>query len=188
MAIGFLANEQQYVGWFPSTGLHSTAADEMTFLPTWGENGLERGYLFDMLWHLALPVTLLALSGFAYLSKLARTSILEVLNSDYVRTARAKGLSPNAVLLRHAVRTSLIPIITFVSALIPFLITGSVVIEVIFGINGMGRLFIDSIKAGDVELVLGVTLMILILKLVSYLAADVAYVIADPRVSYDQSA
>ena len=187
MSIGFLANEQQYLGWFPSGGLHSVGADDMPFLPSFS-GGFEPGYLLDMLWHLALPVILLAIGSFAYFSKLARTSVLEVLGSDHVRTARAKGLSPNAVLLRHGVRNSLIPIITFVSALIPYLITGAVVIEVIFGINGMGRLFIQSIQAGDTELVLGVTMMILVLKLVCYLLADVAYVLADPRVSYDNAA
>lgn len=185
MAIGFLANEQQYVGWFPAAGLHGIGSDTMPFFPRWGgEDRFQPGYLLDSIWHLALPVLLLAVGQFAYLSKLTRTSMLETLNSDFIRTARAKGLAPNVVLLRHGLRNSLIPVITFVASLIPYVISGSIVIETIFSINGMGRLTVDSIKAGDTELFLGVTLMILILKLVCYLLADIAYVIADPRVSY----
>jgi peptide/nickel transport system permease protein len=145
------------------------------------------GYLLDTLWHLALPVFCLALGQFAFLSKLTRTAVLETLGSDYIRTAHAKGLAPNTVLLRHALRNSLIPVITFLAALIPYIVAGSIVVESIFSLNGMGRLTVDAIKAGDTELFLGVTLMILILKLICYLLADIAYVIADPRVSYSGS-
>jgi peptide/nickel transport system permease protein len=187
MAIGFLANEQQYVGWFPTGGLHDIQAEDMNFWPGWGQQGFERGYVLDVLWHLGLPVFCLALGQFAYLSKLTRTAMLETLGADFIRTARAKGLSPNTVLLRHGLRNSLIPVITFLAAIIPYIISGSIVVETIFSLNGMGRLTVDAIKAGDIELFLGVTLMILILKLTCYLLADIAYVIADPRVSYSGS-
>lgn len=179
MAIGFLANVQ-FVRLFPAAGMHDLHAESMSFFP--GPQG--RGYLLDTLWHLALPIFCLSYVQFAYLSKLTRTAVLETLGADYIRTARAKGLSPNTVLLRHGVRNSLIPVITFLAALLPTIITGSIVVEVIFSINGMGRLTIDALKGKDFELFLSLTLMILILKLICYLIADIAYMIADPRVSY----
>jgi ABC-type dipeptide/oligopeptide/nickel transport system permease component len=188
MAIGFLANVQ-FVKWFPAAELHDIQFRTMRFWPSYDSmaGGWQRGYMFDTLWHLALPVFCLALGQFAYLSKLTRTAVLETLSADYIRTARAKGLSPNTVLLRHGLRNSLIPVITFLAAIIPYIISGSIVVETIFSLNGMGRLTIDAIKAGDIELFLGVTLMILILKLLCYLGADIAYVIADPRVSFTGS-
>lgn len=183
MAIGFLASEQ-FLHAFPPGGVHDIQADSMSFFP-WKVNGeWERGFLLDTLWHLALPVICLSYAQFAYLSKLTRTSMLETLGADFIRTARAKGLAPNTVLLRHGLRNSLIPVITFLASLLPYIVTGSIVVEVIFGINGMGRLVIDALKGKDYELFLSATLMVLILKLLCYLAADIAYVIADPRVSY----
>src|SRR5690606_24913695 len=107
-----------------------------------------------------------------------------VLNSDYVRTARAKGLAPNVVLWRHAFRNALLPIITVLSNLLPAIIAGSVVVETIFSINGMGRLFIESLKRGDNEVFLSLTLITLLLTITAYLLADLAYALADPRVTY----
>lgn len=187
MAIGFLASEQ-FVKAFPPTGIHDIQSESMTFFPQRIGGEWQRGYLLDTLWHLALPVICLSYVQFAYLSKLTRTSLLETLGADYVRTAHSKGLPANVVLLRHALRNSLIPIITFLASLLPYIVTGSIVVEVIFGINGMGRLVIDALKGKDYELFLSATLMVLILKLVCYLLADIAYVIADPRVSYSSSA
>lgn len=186
MAIGFLASEQ-FVKWFPPTGVHDIQAEAMAFLPQRIDGQWHRGYLFDTLWHLTLPVICLSYVQFAFLSKLARTAVLETLTSDYIRTARAKGLPSNVVLLRHAVRNSLIPIITFLASLLPLIVTGSIVVEVIFGINGMGRLVIDALKGKDYELFLSTTTIVLILTLISYLLADIAYVLADPRVSYSSS-
>ena len=186
MAIGFLASEQ-FVKWFPPTGMHDIQAESMAFLPQRIDGQWQPGYLFDTLWHLSLPVICLSYVQFAFLSKLARTAVLETLGSDYIRTAHAKGLPPNVVLLRHGVRNSLIPIITFLASLLPYIVTGSIVVEVIFGINGMGRLVIDALKGKDYELFLSTTLMVLILTLISYLLADIAYVLADPRVSYSSS-
>src|SRR5690606_29016565 len=113
-----------------------------------------RGYFLDVTWHLVLPVICLTYAQFAYLSKIARTSLLEVLSSDYVRTARAKGLSDGVVLWRHAFRNALMPIITVLAAILPAVVAGSVVVETIFSINGMGRLLIESLKRGDNEVFL----------------------------------
>ena len=179
MSIGFLANVQ-YFKLFPAAGLNDVSAGGYSFFPS----AAGRGYLLDSVWHLGLPLLCLTYTQFAYLSKLTRTSLLETLTADYIRTARAKGLPPGVVLWRHGFRNSLIPLITFLAALLPAIITGSVVVETIFSIDGMGRLTIEALKRNDREVFLSVTLIILILKLIAYLLADIAYAIADPRVSY----
>lgn len=183
MFIGFLANVQ-YVHAFPAAGLTDFNSSAMTFFPRFA-GGFQRGYLLDSMWHLALPVICISYGGFAFYSKLTRTSLLETLGTDYVRTARAKGLAERIVLYRHAFRNSLLPLITVAASFLPALVTGSIVVETIFSLNGMGRLVIESIKANDRELFLSVSTIVLILELVGFLAADILYVIADPRVSYE---
>ena len=177
--IGFLANVNA-VNAFPAGELHDVSANAMTFFPSDGRNG----YLVDTVYHLFLPVVCLSYGAFAFYSKLTRTSVLECLGADYVRTARAKGLSDGTVLWRHAFRNSLIPLITVAAAFLPALVSGSIIIETIFTLRGMGRLVIESLYANDRELFLSVSLLTLILQLVGFLLADIAYVIADPRVSY----
>jgi len=184
MSQGVLANEQ-FVRWFPTTGIHSLNADVMRFLPSWNDAGFQPGYLLDALWHLVLPVLALSYSSFAFMSRLGRGAVLEVLSSDYIRTARAKGLTSRDVLWRHAFRNSLLPLITVAAFIIPGLIGGSIVVEYIFSINGMGKLTIESINFRDQEVVMATTLIGGILSLVAYLVADVLYAVADPRVTYD---
>ncbi len=184
MLQGFFANEQ-YLRIFPTTGLHSLMADSMTFLPGFNDAGFQCGYLLDTLWHVALPVLCLAYTALAFMSKLSRGAVLEVLSSDYIRTARAKGLADRDVLWRHAFRNSLLPLITVAAFVIPGLIGGSVVVEYIFGINGMGKLMIESIKFKDQEVVMAVTLLGGVLSLAAYLVADLLYAVADPRVTYE---
>jgi ABC-type dipeptide/oligopeptide/nickel transport system permease component len=183
MLIGFLANsEYPRFHWFPAGELHSPAAYSWSFFP----RDAHAGFFLDLLWHLVLPVACLTYGGFAYLSKLTRTSLLDTLGADFVRTARAKGLSERIVLYRHAFRNSLLPLITVFAHLLPALITGSIVVEKVFSIDGMGRLVVDSLLAKDYELFLSVSTVVLVLGLAGYLLADIAYVIADPRVSYDK--
>jgi peptide/nickel transport system permease protein len=146
---------------------------------------LVRGFLFDRIWHLILPVLTLSYGGFAFLAKLTRTSILENLQADYARTARAKGVSEHDVLWRHVFRNSLIPLITVTAGLLPSLLAGSVIVESIFSINGMGNLVIEAVKSRDRELVLSITLISGFLTLIGYLIADFLYTIVDPRVSYE---
>ncbi|MEJ2692920.1 MAG: ABC transporter permease [Candidatus Thiodiazotropha sp.] len=152
-------------------------------------NGMEgewtRGFLLDRLWHLVLPVVCLAYGGFAGLAKLTRTAVLENLLSDYARTARAKGLAESAVLWRHVFRNSLLPLITVAASLLPSLLAGSVIVESIFSIEGMGKLAVEAVQTRDRELVLSITLIGGILTLLGYLLADFLYALADPRVSYD---
>jgi peptide/nickel transport system permease protein len=144
-----------------------------------------RGFLLDRIWHLVLPVICLSYGGFAGLAKLTRTSVLENLLSDYARTARAKGLAESAVLWRHVFRNSLLPLITVAASLLPSLLAGSVIVESIFSIDGMGKLAVEAVKGRDRELVLSITLIGGILTLLGYLLADFLYALADPRVSYD---
>ena len=151
----------------------------------WGGNEWTSGFLADRLWHLVLPVVCLSYGGFAFLSKLVRTSMLENLLSDFARTARAKGVRERDVLWRHVFRNGLLPLITVSAGILPALLGGSVIVETIFSIDGMGKLAVEAVKGRDRELVLSLTLISGILTLIGYLVADFCYAVADPRVSYE---
>jgi microcin C transport system permease protein len=183
MLIGLLANTE-YIRWFPTSGLHETESARMAFLPHTGPAGFSRGWLLDTMWHLVLPVICLSYSSTAVLTKLTRGSILENLSADYVRTARAKGLTPDVILYRHVLRNSLLALITVAAGILPALLGGAVVVEFIFGIPGMGQLMVHAVGARDREVVLAVTLIGGFIGLVSQLIRDILYAVADPRVSY----
>jgi ABC-type dipeptide/oligopeptide/nickel transport system permease component len=184
MLQGFIAN-RQYWAWFPPGDVHSTLAAQMTFLPHWIGGQFQAGWLADLLWHLVLPVACLTYGGFAFLSKLMRASVLENLSSDFARTARAKGLKESAVLYRHVVANSLLPMITVAAGILPGMLGGSVVVEKIFSIHGMGLLMLNAIYMKDRELVMSETLVIGVISLLSLLVADLLYAVADPRVTYE---
>ncbi|MBJ6611792.1 MAG: ABC transporter permease [Candidatus Thiothrix moscowensis] len=148
-------------------------------------DGFVRGFLFDRLWHLFLPIVCLSYGGFAALAKLTRTSVLENLHADYARTARAKGLAEEDVLWKHVFRNSLLPLITVSAGLLPSLLAGSLIVENTFSINGMGQLAVEAVKGRDRELVLSITWVSGFLTLVGYLVADFCYTLVDPRVTYD---
>ncbi|HVT88028.1 MAG TPA: ABC transporter permease [Tepidisphaeraceae bacterium] len=181
--IGFLCNND-YVRWFPTNNLHDMQADSMHFLPHFS-GGFQRGWLLDVAWHLVGPVVCISYANFAIISKLARGALLDTLGLDFVRTARAKGLSERVVLFRHAFRNSLIPLITVAASILPALVSGALIVETIFGLPGMGKLSFDAIESRDRELLLSDTFVISVLTLLGYLLADIGYAIADPRVSYD---
>lgn len=149
------------------------------------DGAFTRGFLLDRLWHLFLPVLCLAYGSFAFLAKLTRTSVLENLMADFARTARAKGVAEEDVLWRHVFRNSLLPLITVSASLLPGLLAGSVIVESIFSIDGMGKLAVEAVKGRDRELVLSITFVSGVLTLVGYLIADICYAMADPRVNYD---
>jgi peptide/nickel transport system permease protein len=183
MGIGFLAN-RDYLGWFPTSGLHDITAGSMAYLPHWTGGHFERGWLLDLLWHLVLPVACLTYGEFAFLSKLMRSSMLENLSADFARTARAKGLKERVVIYRHVLSNSILPLLTVAAATIPAMLSGSVVVEQIFSLNGMGRLIIDAINVRDSEIVLSETLVVAIVTVVSLLIGDILYAVADPRIAY----
>lgn len=185
LAVGYLANDR-YLGWFPVAGLSSPDAAEFFFLPTWNsEEGFQRGYLLDTLWHMALPVACLVYTGFAILSKQTRAAMLDNFNADYVRTAKAKGVAGKDIVFRHVFRNSLLPLITMFATIFPAMLAGSVVVERIFSIPGMGSLLINAIYLRDRELLLAITMMIAITNMLALLLADILYAIADPRISYN---
>lgn len=148
-------------------------------------DGFVRGFLFDRVWHLVLPVLCLSLGASAALAKIIRSSLLENLNADYARTARAKGLDESTVLWKHVFRNSLLPLITIIAGLLPSLLSGSLIVENIFSINGMGQLAIEAVKSRDRELLLSITWISGFLTLIGYLISDFLYTLVDPRVTYD---
>ena len=186
LMMGYLANQTTGLGWFPVTGLNATGADDMRFLPGSDATGqFSRGFLLDTLWHMCLPVACLVYTGFAILSKQTRASMLDNFNADYVRTAKAKGVASRQIVLRHVFRNSLLPIITMFVSIFPAMLGGSVVIEQIFSINGMGKMIIDAIFLRDREVLLANALIIGIVNMLALLLADILYAMADPRITYD---
>lgn len=183
MAIGFLANKD-YLGAFPVTGLHDNDAAGMTFLPSTVNGVWQRGYLLDMLWHCVLPVACLVYGGFAILSKQTRAAMLDNFSADYVRTAKAKGVAGHVIVFAHVFRNSLLPLITMFATIFPAMLAGSVVIERIFSIPGMGSLIIEAITLKDRELLLANAVIIALVNMLALLLADILYAAADPRVSY----
>ncbi len=185
LMIGYLSNNDYLLGVFPASGLHSAASEGYTYFPSKGVDGeWEIGYLFDMLWHVALPVSCLVYGGFAVLSKQTRAAMLDNFNMDYVRTAKAKGVAYKDIVFKHVFRNSLLPLITMFVSIFPAMLAGSVVIEKIFTVPGMGNLVIESINLKDRELLLANTMMIAAVNLMALLLADILYSIADPRISY----
>jgi peptide/nickel transport system permease protein len=138
----------------------------------------------DQGWHLFLPVVLLSYGGFAGLSRYMRASLLEVLGQDFVQVARAKGLPESIVIVKHVMRNSLIPIVTMLAALLPALIGGSVIIETIFSIPGMGQLGYESVRARDYPTVMALYSVSAILTLIGILISDLLLSVVDPRIAF----
>jgi peptide/nickel transport system permease protein len=138
----------------------------------------------DRAWHLFLPVVLLSYDGFAGLSRYMRSSMLEVLGQDYVQVARAKGLDEKVVILKHVLRNSLIPQVTILASILPGLIGGSVIIETIFSIPGLGQLGFESVLARDYPMVMALFTVSAVLTLVGILISDLLLAVVDPRIAF----
>jgi peptide/nickel transport system permease protein len=138
--------------------------------------------LLDWIRHLILPVGVSAFGGIAGLSRYSRSSMLEVIRQDYIKTARAKGLTESKVIFRHAFRNALMPVVTILGLSVPGLIGGGVIFETIFAIPGMGQLFYSSTMARDYPTIMGVLVIGAILTLIGNLIADISYAMVDPRV------
>jgi peptide/nickel transport system permease protein len=134
---------------------------------------------------MVMPVTVLALYNAAQISRFMRSSMLDNLGQDYVRTARAKGLSERVVVLRHVLRNSLIPVITVIALGLPAVFGGAIITEQVFKVNGLGQLLISSIHASDIPMVLTLTFIFAILIVAFTLIADILYGVLDPRIRYD---
>lgn len=160
--------------WFPTGGWISPESMNMTSFEQ----------LKDIGWHLVLPILCLTYGSLAALSRYMRAGLLDVVRSDYIRTARAKGLSERVVILKHALRNGLLPILTLLAGLLPAILGGSVIIEYIFAIPGMGQWMIDSIYQRDYNVVMAESLVAALLTLVGILLSDISYALVDPRISY----
>ena len=134
---------------------------------------------------LVLPIITLALYPMAYITRLTRSSMLDVLGQDYIRTARAKGVSGRRIIFGHALKNSLIPVITYVGPMLAYIVTGSLVVEKIFAVAGVGRAFVNSIINRDYPLVMGTTIVLAVLIVVMNLLSDILYKVVDPRISFD---
>jgi peptide/nickel transport system permease protein len=160
---------------FPIYGILSPGAENFTFT----EKAL------DFLWHITLPVICLTYGDLAYLSRYQRGSLLEVLREDFIRTAKAKGLPDSVVLFKHALRNALIPIITIIASILPAMIGGSVIIESIFSIPGIGQLGFEAVLSRDYPVIMAIATISAFLTLLGILVADILYVLVDPRISFE---
>ncbi len=131
---------------------------------------------------LVLPIASLAFYPMAYITRLTRSSMLDVLGQDYIRTARAKGVSPNKVLFKHALKNAVTPVITYVGPMIAFILTGSLVVEKIFAVPGLGKYFYSSIINRDYPMIMGTTIFLATLMVIMNLISDILYKVVDPRV------
>ncbi|MDD6682123.1 MAG: ABC transporter permease [Clostridiales bacterium] len=134
---------------------------------------------------LILPVITLALYPMAYITRLTRSSMLDVLGQDYIRTARAKGVPAKKIIFGHALKNSLIPVITYFGPMLAFIVTGSMVVEQIFAVPGIGRQFVSSITNRDYTMIMGTTIFLASLIVIMNLVSDLLYKVVDPRIEFD---
>jgi peptide/nickel transport system permease protein len=174
LLIIFLCN-REFLHWFPASGILSINADD-----SWGWWRI----FVDHTHHMVLPIVASTYASFAAISRYMRTSMLENYRLDYVRTARAKGLAERIVVIRHVLRNSLIPIITLMAGLLPALMAGSVFVETIFTLPGLGLLSFQSVISRDYPMVMAILTISSALSLVGILAADILLKMADPRIDF----
>lgn len=162
-----------WLGWFPLQGMITARLDLEGFL-----------LIIDKAWHFVLPVLVLTVTSLGALMRYSRTNMLEVINSDYIRTARAKGLPEKKVIYSHAFRNTLIPIVTIVGASLPGLFSGAMITEGIFAIDGIGYTALNALTQSDIPFLMGFNLFLAVLTLAGNLLSDIFYAVVDPRVNY----
>ena len=175
MLLMFFLGGGAFLDWFPIYGVNTVGASEWPW----------HRWLWDRVWHMILPVFCLTYGGLAMLSRFARAGMIEVIRQDYIRTARAYGFPERVVVFKYAMRNSLIPIITLLGTLLPYMISGSVIIESIFSIPGMGRLSFEAVLSRDYPLVMGILSFNAMLTLARLVVSDIMYAIADPRIKFE---
>ncbi len=163
------------LGWLPMQGL-TDAMKDYTGLAKVG----------DIIRHCILPVATLVIINIGGLMRYSRTNTLEVLNADYIRTARAKGLSERTVIYKHVFRNTMIPLVTMMAGILPGLFGGAMITEEIFGLQGIGQKAYQALKEGDVPFIMGYNMFLAILTVIGTLLADLAYAVVDPRVKLDK--
>lgn len=149
---------------------------KLRLLPITGYGGIQ---------HLIMPAIVLGAGSAAVIARLVRSSLLEVMSSDYVRTARAKGLRSRAVMIRHALKNALLPVVTVMAIQVADLLSGAVITESVFGIPGVGRISVGAIQRRDFPLLMGSVIMTVILVVIGNLLADISYAYLDPRIRYE---
>ena len=175
MLLLYYLSSGQFLDWFPVYGLNSTGADKLS----WWQ------WIYDRAWHLVLPIICLTYGDFAAMSRYARSDLMEVIRQDFIRTVRAYGFSERTVILKYAMRNALISLITIFASVLPSLIAGSIIIEQIFSIPGMGRLLFESILARDYPTVMGILTISAFLTLIGLIISDILLAVANPRVQFE---
>ncbi|OFZ28758.1 MAG: peptide ABC transporter permease [Bdellovibrionales bacterium RIFCSPHIGHO2_01_FULL_40_29] len=163
-----------YFDWFPIGGIKSDMYDDLTTM----------GKVLDRAYHFVLPLTCYVIGGFTELSMLVRNSMLDVIKSDFIRTARAKGLDNNLIYFKHALRNALIPVATGLGGFLRVFLAGSLIVETIFNLDGIGLLGYSSILARDYNVIMGLTFISALLLLVGNMMSDFIYVMVDPRIDF----
>ena len=160
------------LGWFPVSGIKSLDFEYFSWFKKIG----------DFLWHITLPVCVGVLGSLAGISRYTRERMISVLNEDYIRFARSKGLPQKDIFYKHALRNALLPIVTLLGLSIPALLGGSVIFESIFSIPGIGRLFYEAVISRDYPLIMGLLSVSAMLTLIGNFLADIGYIVVDPRI------
>ena len=163
-----------YFDWFPIGGLRSDDYNSFSLI----------GKIGDRFFHFVLPLTCYVIGGFTELTMLVRNSMLDVIQSDYVRTARAKGLENNSVYFKHALRNALIPVATGLGGFLRVFLAGSLIVETIFNLDGIGLLGYQSILSRDYNVIMGLTFISAMLLLAGNIMSDFIYVLVDPRIDF----
>ena len=162
------------LGWFPASGLVDATASYTGIALLW-----------DYLRHVFLPVLTIVILSIGSRMKMTRTNMLEVLNSDYIRTARAKGLKESVVINKHAFRNTLIPLVTSLAGLLPSLFSGAIITEQVFDLPGIGNIALDAMNRGDIPFIMGYNMFLAVLSVLGVLLSDLMYAVVDPRVKLE---
>ena len=162
------------LGWFPASGLVNATASYQ---------GVE--LLLDYVRHMVIPVTTIVILSIGARMRMTRTNMLEVMNSDYIRTARAKGLKESVVINKHAFRNTLIPLVTTLAGLLPSLFSGAIITEQVFDLPGIGNIALDAMNRGDIPFIMGYNMFLALLSVMGVLMADLMYAVVDPRVKLE---
>ena len=162
------------LGWFPSSGLVDATASNTGF-----------ALIMDQLWHMFIPILTIVILSIGPRMRMTRTNMLEVMNSDYIRTARAKGLKESVVINKHAFRNTLIPLVTSLAGLLPSLFSGAIITEQVFNLPGIGNVALDAMNRGDIPFIMGYNMFLAMLSVLGVLLSDLAYALVDPRVKLE---
>lgn len=162
------------LGWFPASGLVDATVSNTGIALLW-----------DYIKHMFIPILTIVILSVGARMRMTRTNMLEVMNSDYIRTARAKGLRERAVINKHAFRNTLIPLVTSLAGLLPSLFSGAIITEQVFDLPGIGNIALDAMNRGDIPFIMGYNMFLAVLSVLGILLADLMYAVVDPRVKLE---